>query len=102
MLHIYDSPELMKLANELATLDTFVDKRHAKDDFCDALRYAAIQIPWDFSKFDGDNKVIEETEDAKQLRERREHHDGKSRGPEEEAANWDIEEELNEWSSYLE
>lgn len=102
MLQVYDSPELMKLANELATLDTFVDKRHAKDDFCDALRYAAIQIPWDFSKFDDGQKKVEETDDAKQLRERREHHDGKSSGPDEEETSWDIEEELSEWSSYLE
>lgn len=102
MLFIYDSPELMKLANELATLDTFTDKRHAKDDFCDALRYAAIQIPWDFSKFDSEQEQVQETDYARQLRERREQFEGKSSGPEDEEADWGVEEELDEWSGYLE
>jgi len=100
MLYIYDSPELMKLANELATLDTFTDKRHAKDDFCDALRYAIIQVPWAFEGRDEANDRREETDAERRLRERREFYDGKN-GSEEEA-NWDVEEELNEWSSYLE
>jgi hypothetical protein len=102
MLYVYDSPELMKLANELATLDTFTDKRHAKDDFCDALRYACIQIPWDFSKFDNEQKTAVETEHDRQLRERREHFEGKTNGPEDEEASWGVEQELSEWAGYLE
>lgn len=101
MLYIYDSPELMKLANELATLDTFTDKRHAKDDFCDALRYAVIQIPWDFTQAE-ELKEKEESEYERQLRERREHYDGKTQGPDDEESNWGIEEELDEWAGYLE
>lgn len=102
MLYVYDSPELMKLATELATLDTFVDKKHAKDDFCDALRYCAIQIPWDFSKFEDESKKKEETAHEKQLRERREHFEGKSSGPDDEEVDWGIEQELKEWQGYLE
>lgn len=50
MLYIYaDDPELEKLAGELMTLLEETDKRKAKDDFIDALRYAVTQIPWDFS-----------------------------------------------------
>lgn len=102
MLYIYDSPQLMKLANELATLDTFTDKRHAKDDFCDALRYAAIQIPWDFSKAEEAQQEEKETEYERKLRERREHYEGKTSGPEDEEAQWGVQEELDEWSGYLE
>jgi phage terminase large subunit-like protein len=101
MLFIYDTPELMKLANELATLDTFTDKRHAKDDFCDALRYAAIQIPWDFTQANDEQKKEVESEHARQIRERREHFEGKSSGPEEET-DFGIEQELAEWAGYLE
>lgn len=103
MLLIYDKPQLMKLANELATLDTFTDKRHAKDDFCDALRYAAIQVPWAFEKADEQAATIEkrETKSEQQLRERREHYDGKSGGPDEEE-DWGVQEELDEWAGYLE
>lgn len=49
MLFIYEDPELGKLAGELSTLRIGQNKKHAKDDFADALRYAVSQIPWDFS-----------------------------------------------------
>ena len=68
---------------------------------CDALRYAAIQIPWDFTRAEEERKP-KETDYARQLRERREHYEGKSSGPEEEEPSWDVQEELDEWSSYLE
>jgi phage terminase large subunit-like protein len=101
MLYVYESPELMKLANELATLDTFTDKSHALDDFCDALRYCAIQIPWAFEGAD-ELMLKPETDLQKQLRERREHHDGKSNVPEDGESDWGVQEELDEWASYLE
>jgi phage terminase large subunit-like protein len=101
MLFIYDSPELMKLANELATVDTFTDKRHAKDDFCDALRYCIVQIPW---AFEGTESITHEgeTNSERQLRERREHFEGKSNNPEDEEVDWGVESELEEWNSYFE
>lgn len=49
MLLIYTSPELAKLAGELATLRKDTPKTKAKDDFSDALRYAVTQIPWDWT-----------------------------------------------------
>lgn len=103
MLYIYDTSELMKLANELVTVDTFTDKRHSADDFADALRYALIQIPWAFDEADNKNEGNdkEETEYERKLKDRRDHFEGKSSGTEEEAA-WDVEEELEEWSNYLE
>lgn len=50
MLKIFKGdPELTKLITELMTLSKSVDKREAKDDLCDALRYCCMAIPWDFS-----------------------------------------------------
>jgi hypothetical protein len=45
-------PELAKLVNELSSLGNKTAKTVAIDDMCDALRYAVMAIPWDFSKAD--------------------------------------------------
>lgn len=44
-----EDPEIGKLVQELTSLPTEIDKRKAKDDLIDALRYAAMAVPWDFS-----------------------------------------------------
>lgn len=49
MLMIHDTPELYKLAQELASLDINTAKNKAKDDFIDSARYAVAKIPWDWS-----------------------------------------------------
>lgn len=49
MLHIFDTPELRKLGSELLKLNLATPKNKAKDDFCDALRYCLVSIPWDFT-----------------------------------------------------
>lgn len=49
MLHIFDSEELRKLGTEMLNLQKSTPKTKAKDDFCDAARYAAIDTPWDFT-----------------------------------------------------
>lgn len=49
MLSIVDSEELQALALELTTLKVTTLKRNAKDDYCDALRYACTKIEWDWS-----------------------------------------------------
>lgn len=53
MLFLYDDPELQKLAGEMASLRKETPKNKAKDDFTDALRYAATRIPWDWSVITG-------------------------------------------------
>ena len=53
MLFIYDDPELSKLASELSTLKHRTPKTKAKDDFCDALRYAVSKVAWDWSQITG-------------------------------------------------
>jgi hypothetical protein len=49
LLSVYDSADLEPLAVELTTLKAETPKRFAKDDYCDALRYAVSKIPWDWS-----------------------------------------------------
>jgi len=41
--------ELDKLVNELSSLSTKTNKTAALDDLIDALRYASMAVPWDFS-----------------------------------------------------
>lgn len=49
MLDIFDLPESRPLVLELRTLDEKTDKRAAKDDAIDAMRYAITRIPIDWS-----------------------------------------------------
>lgn len=49
MMSIDDIPELEGLVTELTTLREDTAKRHARDDFTDALRYAISKIPWDWT-----------------------------------------------------
>lgn len=51
--------ELDKLVSELCALSVNTKKTVAVDDFTDALRYAAMSVPWDFS-------MMEMTEDQKE------------------------------------
>lgn len=55
MLKIFrGDTELDKLVGELLTLSVTVDKRKALDDLCDATRYTAMSIPWDFLQTETD------------------------------------------------
>ena len=56
-LKIYDTPQLQKLASELCNIQENEDKRWARDDLCDALRYAISDIPWNFSDLEGFSSV---------------------------------------------
>lgn len=49
MLQVHDVGELEPLCTELTTLKAATPKRNAKDDFCDALRYACTKVDWDWS-----------------------------------------------------
>lgn len=79
MLLIYEDPdgELAKLAQELSTLREGQSKKHAKDDFIDALRYALSQVPFDFTGVLGLPSELEEnpetpmTEEERQIAERK-------------------------------
>lgn len=58
MLDIFDTQELRKLDQELASLKRDTRKTAAKDDFTDALRYSVTKIPWDFSVLTGDDQAV--------------------------------------------
>jgi hypothetical protein len=53
MLFVFETDELKKLGSELSSLMKATPKNHAKDDFCDALRYCLVAIPWDWSALAG-------------------------------------------------
>lgn len=49
MLDIDDTQECFPIVNELTTLQLGTDKRKAKDDSVDSMRYALTKIPFDFT-----------------------------------------------------
>ncbi len=57
---LYDSDEAQKLATEFEGLSNTIDKRKAKDDLIDALRYALVSIPIDWAKVLDKNAGIQE------------------------------------------
>jgi hypothetical protein len=48
-----DDPELEKLVKELLSLKKSTKKQNAKDDFCDAVRFAVTPIPWNYEALNG-------------------------------------------------
>lgn len=75
ILKIYECTEHDKLVEELESLDNDTDKRNAKDDFIDALRYAFATAPIDWKKVfeeieNGVKKVKEDNNDERLLRPR--------------------------------
>lgn len=102
MLIIYDTEdgELSKLARELSTLKEKTLKRHAKDDFIDALRYAISKVDWDFSGIiDIKSEYVEpapEEEDPTGEKYRNRSRRGESSEDAEKVNG--IEEEIEEWN----
>lgn len=104
MLKIYDDdPELEKLITELMTLKATTLKRDAADDLCDALRYAVMAVPWDWSaldevSFDEEGRLKEPK--AKPVKTeidlRREFHSGGKEQPE-----YTPDVEMDEWDSLI-
>jgi hypothetical protein len=78
MLEIYDTEELRKLVKELLFLRKATQKRNAKDNLADPLRYVVMAVPWDLDSIGSDlppgerEKPDEELSDfQRQVRERR-------------------------------
>lgn len=95
-----DDPEIQKLAQELVSVNEETNKRQAKDDLCDALRYAVTLIPWDWSFISGDAKIKaalppgrKKTDVEQQIEERRSHFK-----KDHEAEVQRIEDEFEEWN----
>ena len=71
ILKIYvGDPELEKLISEIRTLSSTGDKRKAADDLCDALRYACMSVPWDFSDFEADTEQKDQFQEIKGAKEK--------------------------------
>lgn len=58
MLQMFDLDELQPLAVELSMLKAATPKNQAKDDYCDALRYAVSKIPFDWSVISGEKIIM--------------------------------------------
>lgn len=112
MLHIFDTSELRKLGSELTSLLDLTDKKKAKDDFIDSLRYAVVSIPWDWTaiktkgvkdaeKDDGSAALAPASERAPTAEEEKEREIRERRGEGEEAPKegWsELDEEFGEWN----
>jgi hypothetical protein len=59
MLQIFIDPDLEYLGTELTSLMLDTPKNKAKDDFCDALRYCVVTIPWDWTCLKGEKSDID-------------------------------------------
>lgn len=106
LLKLYDNEELRKLGGELLKLNVDTPKNKAKDDFCDALRYCVVSIPWDFNNIRDDveeEKVVkpfkplsEKELIAQQIAERR----GMFADPSDnkEVVAWDHNSEISFWN----
>ncbi len=99
MLYIYEDEELVKLCSELSTIKAKENKRTAKDDFADALRYGVAKIPWDWTAITG--AAVELDEQPETLLSAMEQEVKDRRGSfanENEGEFQRIEEEFNEWN----
>lgn len=98
-LLIYETPDTVKLGQELATLKKKTAKRNAKDNLSDALRYGITKIPWDWTFLNGtpslDDEKPEEPLTAMQqeIKERR-----KAFTDDQESERQKIDDEFNEWN----
>jgi phage terminase large subunit-like protein len=100
MLYIYENGDLHKLAAELLAIRIDENKKKAKDDYCDALRYALTKIPFDWSAITGETSdyVEEKAEtplgeiEQQMLDRRREMDDANAEESER------LEDEISEWN----
>ena len=103
MLFIYDIQEHWKLIDELEKLDVKTDKRHAKDDGVDSLRYAISMVPFNFNMRD---EQIQEKKDDNPERYNiittRGLYEDTWDNQETQKKNIKIEEEFSEWNEYYE
>lgn len=103
MLFLYEDEEIRKLGAELATLKKKENKKTAKDDFADALRYCVAKIPWDWTFLTGgpvdEGETPEKplTDVERQMRERRKRTDDDN-----ESERHRIEDEFAEWNDAYE
>lgn len=99
MLMGYDYPELEPLWKELASLRVEENKKHAKDDFTDSLRYAISSIPWNWEAIKDDFVIEQEPRGPRRKRpvdERREFWEGTG-----EQNLRSVDQEIEEWNELM-
>ena len=98
MLFVYESPEIQKLAGELISLMKDTDKRKAKDDFYDALRYCVMGVPWDFSVITGAKPAGWSEPEKPKNRKEQEIEDRRNAFSQPKSEEEKLEDEFNEWN----
>ena len=104
MFKIYYDPtdpqdQALKLVREFETLGVSANKRNAKDDFIDSVRYAIMEIPIDWDKVLNNKEGVAAIEHKKGTAERERPNDYIWRNKEDEEADLNaIEDEINEWA----
>ncbi len=92
-------PEIDKLVHEICTLPVEIDKKKASDDLIDAMRYAAMAVPWDFSDVEDslriEDEVAEERKPKVELTPAQERRQWYMSGP---APSDDIADEFDFWN----
>lgn len=87
--------DLHKLCKELNTLKRETDKRKAKDDYSDSLRYAALAVPWDMERI-----KIKHLPPPTRVKTEEDHRREFVFGVSQEIVD-DIESEIDEWNELL-
>jgi len=106
MLQVFDTPECEPVVNEFLSLQKTTDKRNAKDDSADSVRYGVTKIPWDFSQVQTEvpAQVFRPDEDLtpweKSLVDRNEHREKMFRNNSLDEFNNGIQDALDSWSEF--
>lgn len=115
MLYIFDTDELRKLGSEMMSLLSMTAKTKAKDDFIDALRFAVMSVPWDWTAIEEGTAHPPDDADHEELRERAESRrrstlteeelmalqirERRGEFEEKEQDGWGVEAEIEEWNA---
>jgi phage terminase large subunit-like protein len=107
MLRIFDTPECEPIITELLSLMKSTDKRAAKDDSVDSMRYGVTKIPWDFSTMQIeliDPPLYDEKLTACEIADvdRQKHRDSMFKRNSSDEFNNGIQESLESWSDFEE
>lgn len=104
MLKVIDNEDGRKLGGELITLQKATLKNKCKDDLVDALRYCAVEMPWDMKKIapKGTFKKVEKTYKMPQNQEEwNRYHDKMrevGRKPKKSNDSWQFSQEIDFWN----
>ena len=96
-LHLHRTPEMEDLTYELTTLQSSTDKRKAKDDLTDALRYALTRIPFSWEKM-GINLKEKQQPLAPEYSEDELHQMERRKRGFKESDSYSFEDEIREWA----